>query len=155
MDNNTITFTKEGIKVKESITSPLTKREERERTLPYSEITNQNPLNIRVVAIIPKFSNGMLTEIELKILNEEDNQGGSGYHDMLWHKQRVLDILSDKREWKKESIYNKLKAEFNQADYKKMKSGNSRGYEILTIALNSLKGENKVENPRKGLWKLR
>jgi len=155
MDNNTITFTKEGIKVKESITSPLTKKEERERTLPYSEITNQNPLNIRVVAIIPKFSNGTLTEIELKILNEEDNQRGPGYHEMLWHKQRVLDILSDKREWKKESIYNKLKAEFNQADYEKMKSGNSRGYEILTIALKSLKEENKVENPRKGLWKLR
>ena len=97
----------------------------------------------------------MLTEIELKILKEEDKQLGSEYHDLLWYKERILEILSDKKEWKKDSIYDKLKAEFNPADRKTLKSGKNRGYGMLSTALNILKKENKIENPRKGLWKLK
>jgi len=154
-DYYTIKFTKDGIKVKTTILNPLRKPEEREEITPYNEISNLNPLNLRVVEIIPKFSNEVLTEIELKILNEEDKQVGAEYHDLLWYKKRVLEILSDKKEWKKDSIYDKLKAEFNPADRKISKSGKSRGYEMLSTALNILKKENKIENPRKGIWKLK
>jgi len=157
MDDNytTIKFTKDGIKVKTTIFNPLKKPEEREEITPYNEITNLNPLDLHVVEIIPKFSNEVLTEIELKILKKEDKQPDSEYHDLLWYKERVVDILSDKKEWKKDSIYDKLKAEFNPADRKISKSGRSRGYEMLSTALNILKKENKIENPRKGLWKLK
>ena len=154
-DYYTIKFTKDGIKVKTTILNPLRKPEEREEITPYNEISNLNPLNLRVVEIIPKFSNEVLTEIELKILNEEDKQVGAEYHDLLWYKKRVLEILSDKKEWKKDSIYDKLKAELNPADRKILKSGRNRGYEMLSNALNILKKENKIENPRKGLWKLK
>jgi len=156
MDNYyTIKFTKDGIKVKTTTLNPLRKPEEREEITPYNEITNLNPLDLRVVEIIPKFSNEVLTEIELKIIKEEDKQLGSEYHDVPWYKERVLEILSDKKEWKKDSIYDKLKAEFNPADRKILKSGRNRGYEMLSTALNNLKKENKIENPRKGLWKLK
>jgi len=156
MDNYyTIKFTKDGIKVKTTTLNPLRKPEEREEITPYNEITNLNPLDLRVVEIIPKFSNEVLTEIELKIIKEEDKQLGSEYHDVPWYKERVLEILSDKKEWKKDSIYDKLKAEFNPADRKTLKSGRNRGYGMLSTALNILKKENKIENPRKGLWKLK
>jgi hypothetical protein len=155
MDHNTIKFTKDGIKTKQTISSPLTKPEEKEVTIPYSGITNHNPLNLHVAEIIPKFTNGMLTEIELKILKEEDNQPSSEYHDGVWYKGKVLEILSDRKEWKKDSIYDKLKAEFNHADRKILKSGRTRGYVMLSTYLRILKEENKTENPRKGLWKLR
>jgi len=155
MDYYTIKFTKDGIKVKTTTLNPLRKPEEREEITPYNEITNLNPLDLHVVEIIPKFSNEVLTEIELKILKEEDKQLGSEYHDVRWYKERVLEILSDKKEWKKDSIYDKLKAELNPADRKILKSGRNRGYEMLSTALNILKKENKIENPRKGLWKLK
>jgi len=158
MDDNytTIKFTKDGIKVKTTIFNPLKKPEEREEITPYNEITNLNPLDLHVVEIIPKFSNEVLTEIELKILKKEDKQLGSKYHDLQWYKERVFEILSDKKEWKKDSIYDKLKAELNPAETIKIsKNRRSRGYGMLSTALNILKKENKVENPRKGLWKLK
>jgi len=154
-DYYTIKFTKDGIKEKKIIISPLRPPEEREEITPYNEITNLNPLDLHVVGIIPKFSNEVLTEIELKILKEEDKQVGPEYHDLLWYKERILEILSDKKEWKRDSIYDKLKAEFNPADRKTLKSGKNRGYGMLSTALNILKKENKIENPRKGLWKLK
>jgi len=156
MNNNKITFTKDGIKVTETVSNPLIiKEKERETIMPYAEITDQNPLNIHVVAINPKFSNGTLTEIELIISKVEDTQLSSNYHDINWYEEKVMELLSDGKEWSKKIIYNKLKEEFGHDDLRKTKRGKTRGNDILTWTLSKLKKENKVENPRRGVWKLK
>jgi hypothetical protein len=154
MNNEKITFTKDGIKVTEKVSNPLMIKE-RETIIPYAEITNKNPLDIHVVAINPKFSNGTLTEIELIILKGEDIQLSSDYHDINWYEEKVMQLLSDGKEWSRKSIFNKLKEEFGQDDTRKTRRGKSRGSFLLNSALVKLKKENKLENPRRGVWKLK
>ena len=118
---------------------------------PYDKITQYNPLDIHVIGIVPKVEGGVLSQIELKLGKEDE----SSYHDTLWFKKQIQDFLSDGKEWKKESIYAKLQPEFNIGDHKKLKGGTTRGYSNLSGALDLLKKEGVLENPRKGIWRLR
>lgn len=149
--NNFLIFTKDGIKVLETIKNPLMPERQAESTVPYTNITQYNPLDIHVIGIVPKVENGVLKQIELR-LGDEDN---SSYHDVLWFKKCIQEYLKDGREWKKENIYSKLESEFNSGDHKKLKGGATRGYSNLTGALDLLKKEGILENPRKGIWRLK
>ena len=93
---------------------------------------------------------GVLKQIELRIGDVD-----SSPHDLSWYKQKILEILKGGREWKKESIYSELEKEFNSSDHKKLKGGMTRGYSVLTTALIKLKKDNLIENPRKGIWKMK
>ena len=149
--DNIIIFTKDGIKVRETITNPLVPERQAESTVPYDKITQYNPLDIHVIGIIPSVINGVLNQIELRIGEEDD----LSYHDILWFKARIQDCLKDGKDLKKENLYSKLQQEFSSADHKKLKGGQTRGYSNLTTALDILKKENKLENPRKGIWRLK
>ncbi len=149
--DNTITFTKDGIKVRETVSNPLIPNTERQSIVTYDKITEYNPLDIHVVGIVPRVVDGTLKEIEFRLGDESD----VSFHDLVWFKSKVPEILADGKEWKKESIYKKLEPQFNPSDYKRLKSGGARGYANLTTALNMLKKEDVLENPRKGMWKLR
>lgn len=148
---NFIIFTKEGIKVMETITNPLMPERQEESTVPYNKITQYNPLDIHVIGIVPMVLDGVLNQIELRLGEDDD----SSYHDVLWFKDKIQEILKDGRDWKKESLYSKLEQEFNLADHKKLKGGGTRGYSNLTGALDILKKEGILENPRKGMWRLK
>jgi|YelNatPaOPRAMG01_1025707.scaffolds.fasta_scaffold49360_4 hypothetical protein len=148
---NFIIFTKDGIKVRETITNPLIPERQTESTVPYNKITQYNPLDIHVIEIVPKVVDGVLKQIELKLGEDDD----SSYHDVLWFKGRIKEFLKDGRDWKKENLYSKLESEFNSADHKKLKGGGTRGYSNLTGALDALKKEGILENPRKGMWRLK
>ncbi|MCL5680835.1 MAG: winged helix-turn-helix domain-containing protein [Candidatus Thermoplasmatota archaeon] len=148
--DNTIIFTKDGIKVMESVSNPLTPTRQQESIVPYDKITEYNPLDIRVIGIVPKVVDGVLKQIELRIGDVD-----SSPHDLSWYKQKILEILKGGREWKKESIYSELEKEFNSSDHKKLKGGMTRGYSVLTTALIKLKKDNLIENPRKGIWKMK
>ena len=148
---NFIIFTKDGIKVRETITNPLMPERQAESTVPYNKITQYNPLDIHVIGIVPKVVDGVLNQIELKLGEEDD----SSYHDIIWFKSRIQEFLKDGKDLKKENLYSKLELEFNSADHKKLKGGGTRGYSNLTGALDLLKKEGKLENPRKGMWRLK
>ena len=150
MDNFMI-FTKDGIKVRETIKNPLMPERQEESIVPYNKITQYNPLDVHVIGIIPKIVDGVLNQIELKLGEADD----SSYHDLLWFKGRVKEFLKDGKDWKKENLYSKLELEFNSADHKKLKSGGTRGYSNLTSALDMLKKDGVLENPRKGIWRLK
>ena len=147
---NIIIFTKDGIKVRETITNPLMPKRQAESTVPYENITQYNPLDIHVIGIIPSVIDGVLNQIELRIGDDD-----SSPHDILWFKDRIQKCLKDGKDLKKENLYSKLEQEFSPADHKKLKGGQTRGYSNLTMALDLLKKENKLENPRKGIWRLR
>jgi hypothetical protein len=147
--NERIIFKQNGIETTEIINTPLTKPEKRQTTIPYSKISEFNPLDLHVVRIIPIIKDGVLTAIELE-LGVEDSR----YHSIDWFKDKIEQILSDGTALKKDEIYKKVSAEFNSSDFKKLKSGGARGYSNLTTSLNLLKNEGKLENPRKGYWKL-
>jgi hypothetical protein len=149
--SNFIIFTKEGIKVMETITNPLMPERQEESIVPYHKITQYNPLDIHVIGIVPRVVDGVLNQIELRLGEDDD----SSYHDVLWFKDKIQEILKDGRDWKKESLYSKLEQEFNSADHKKLKGGGTRGYSNLTGALDILKKEGILENPRKGMWRLK
>lgn len=144
-----IMFKKDGIEATEVVHTPLTKPERRQTTVLYSQISEFNPLDLHVVSINPIIKNGVLTAIELELGGED-----SRYHSVDWIKEKVLQILSDKVELKKDEIYKMVSSEFNSSDFKKLKSGGNRGYSNLTTSLNLLKNEKKIENPRKGYWML-
>ncbi len=146
---NIITFTKDGIKVRQTVTNPLMPSRQEESIVPYDGITQYNPLDIRVVGIVPSFDpTGVLKQIELKLADDSP-------HDLKWFERRVLEMLKDGKTWKKESIYSALEPEFSSSDRKKLRSGGSRGYSNLTTALDSLKKAGSLDNPRKGLWRLK
>lgn len=147
--NERIIFKQNGIETTEIVNTPLTKPEKRQTTIPYNKISEFNPLDLHVVSIIPVIKDGVLTAIELE-LGVED----SGYHSIDWFKDKIEKILSDGTALKKDEIYKKISTEFNSSDFKKLKSGGTIGYSNLTTSLNLLKNEGKIENPRKGYWKL-
>lgn len=146
--NNVIIFTKDGIKVLETVSNPLTPDRKQESTVKYDRITEYNPLDIRVIGIVPKIENGILKQIELRVGNDDTSP-----HDLAWYREKVLKIVNDDKEWKKENIYSQLEREFNTSDHKKLKGGMTRGYSILTFALAVLKKEGLVDNTRKGIWR--
>jgi hypothetical protein len=144
-----IIFKRNGIETTEIVNTPLTKPEKRQTTIPYNKISEFNPLDLHVVSITPIIKDGVLTEIELELGIED-----SSYHSIDWFKGKIEEILSDGTAFKKDEMYKKVSTEFNSSDFKKLKSGGTRGYSNLTTSLELLKKEGKIENPRKGYWKL-
>ncbi|MEM0136416.1 MAG: hypothetical protein QXU18_14515 [Thermoplasmatales archaeon] len=146
--NEKIIFKKNGIETTEIVNTPLTKPERRATIIDYKKIDELNPLDLHVIGINPIVRDNVLIEIEL-VLGAES----SSYHSVEWFKEKVKGVLSDKTTFKKDDIYDKISKEFTSSDYKKLGSGGTRGYSNLTTALNQLKQEGVVENPRKGYWR--
>lgn len=146
--NEKIIFKKNGIETTEIVNTPLTKPERRTTIIDYNRIDELNPLDIHVVGIKPIVKDNALIEIEL-VLGAES----SSYHSVEWFKEKILEVTPDRSTVKKEDIYGKISKDFASSDYKKLGSGTTRGYSNLTTALNQLKQEKKVENPKKGYWR--